>query len=367
MRVAMVGTRGVPARYGGFETAVEEVGSRLSELGWDVDVYCRNPGQQLGSYRGMNLVNLPAVRVKTAETLTHTALSILHLLCRRRPDIVVLFNAANAPLLAILQILRVPTVVHADGLEWMRGKWSRSGRRYYKWAERFSALHAHCLIADAVAIQTHYRDSYGAQATFIPYGAPARPTSRPELLQPLGISAGNYDLLVARFEPENQVLEAVLGYGLRKRIGPLVVVGSAPYAEKYVQAVAREAADSEGRVICLGSVYDQTLLDQLYLGARAYIHGHTVGGTNPSLLRAMASGAGVLAHDNVFNREVTANRAAYWATPEHLDAALATLESDGSLAELGEAMSLRAKDYDWGSVARQYHEILVGCTKANLK
>src|SRR3954447_108541 len=134
----MLGTRGVPAQYGGFETAVEEVGSRLAKAGHEVVVYCRNPGQTQHEHLGMRLVNLPAVRRKQVETLSHTGFSVAHALVRGRPDVAFMFNAANAPFLPVLRAAQVPVAVHVDGLEWQRGKWSGLGKRYYRAAERWS-------------------------------------------------------------------------------------------------------------------------------------------------------------------------------------------------------------------------------------
>jgi len=147
MKIAMIGTRGVPARYGGFETAVEEVGRRLAERGHEVVVYCRGDDRS-PEYLGMRRVRLPALRSRTAETLSHTALSVLHLL-RRRADVALVFNAANAPLLPMVRMARIPVAVHVDGLEWQRGKWGRWGRRYYLMGERCAVRWADELIADA--------------------------------------------------------------------------------------------------------------------------------------------------------------------------------------------------------------------------
>ena len=135
MQIALLGTRGVPARYGGFETAAEEIGRRLAERGHDVVVYCRNPGQTRDEYLGMRLVNLPAVRQRAAETLSHTMLSVGHAIAREHPDVAIVFNAANAPFLPALRLARIPVAVHVDGLEWKRAKWGVRASGYYRWAE----------------------------------------------------------------------------------------------------------------------------------------------------------------------------------------------------------------------------------------
>ena len=302
-----MGTRGVPAQYGGFETAVEEIGWRLAARGHDVTVYCRNPGQTATAYRGMTLVNVPAVRHRMAETLSHTALSTAHAIVRDKPDVVLLLNAGNAPLLRPLALARIPAAIHLDGLESRREKWRGMGARYYRWAERAAVQWGDAVIADAQAIADHVQAQYHRRCVVIPYGAEVidPPATR---LAELNLTAGGYHLVVARFEPENHVLEAVHGYRESTETRPLVVVGSAPYSQWYVDRV-HQAALRDPRIIFTGGIYDAELLDQLYAHARTYVHGHSVGGTNPSLLRAMGAGAPVLAYDVEFNREVTAGQA----------------------------------------------------------
>ena len=149
LSIAMIGTRGVPARYGGFETAVEEVGARLAARGHEVRVYCRNGNSEVRrEHAGMTLVTLPAVRHRALETLSHTGLSVMHLLTRRT-DVAFVFNAANAPFLPAVRAARIPVATHVDGLEWKRTKWSARGRGYYRWAEGAAVRRSDALIADA--------------------------------------------------------------------------------------------------------------------------------------------------------------------------------------------------------------------------
>lgn len=344
MKIALIGTRGVPAHYGGFETAVEEVGARLVASGHEVVVFCRGEGPQ--EYRGMQLVHLPALKKRSLETLSHTALSVIHR-SLVGVDAAILFNAANSPFLPILRARRIPVATHVDGLEWRRSKWGPAGRRYYRIAESLAVRWSDALIADAQGIADYYRAEFGAKTRLITYGAPTvRPGSA--RLAELGLAAGGYYLVVARFEPENHVLEIVKGYVGSSAELPLVVVGSAPYSDAYTAAI--EAAADE-RVRLLGGVWDQDLLDQLYAGARAYLHGHSVGGTNPSLLRAVGAGTATIAFDSVFNREVLGETGDYFTGPEDLAALLDDYRPrTGGLAEV-------AARYDWDDVARGYEEL----------
>lgn len=353
----MLGTRGVPPRYGGFETAVDEIGQRLVRAGHEVVVYCRNPGQSSREHEGMRLVNLPAVRHRVAETLSHTALSAVHAAVRARPDVALLFNAANAPLVPVLRAAGIPTAVHVDGLEWKRAKWRGLGARYYRAAERWSVRWADEVVADSRGIAEHLLRAHGRSSRFIPYGAPLVSPGC-ERLGPLGLEPGGYHLAVARLEPENHVDVLVRGRLRSAAAWPLVVVGGAPYAADYERGVRALAAGDE-RVRFLGPVYDDELLDQLYAGATSYLHGHSVGGTNPSLLRAMGAGAAVTAWDVVFNREVTDGQARYVSSADDLAAALEADERDPAGAkERGEVLREHARrTYRWDDVAASYERL----------
>lgn len=369
-----MGTRGVPATYGGFETAVEEIGSRLASRGYEITVYARNPNQNVTEYRGMRVVNVPALRSRMTETLSHTALSAGHAVVADHPDVCVLFNAGNAPLVAPLKSAGIPVAVHVDGLESRRGKWRGAGARYYRWAERAAVRRADALIADSRAIAAHVWSTYGREATFIPYGAEVIHPGN-ERLTELGVVRRDYHLLVARFEPENHVLDAVHAYKVSDETRPLLVVGSAPYSRWYVDRVY-EAAAGDDRIRFLGRVDDQALLDQLYAHARTYTHGHSVGGTNPSLLRAMGAGAPVLAFDCVFNREVTANQALFWSDADQLAAHFddvaggedhlfdAHIEEDlRTFAEAG--MERIQSCYQWDKVTDDYEQLISNLAAAD--
>lgn len=357
MRIALLGTRGVPARYGGFETAVEEVGARLAAQGHRVRVYCRNPGQTARQYRGMDLVNLPAVRLKTVETLSHSALSVVHL-CLRGADAAIVFNAANAPFLPLLRARGVPVAVHVDGLEWKRGKWGPTGRRYYLACERLAVRWADRLIVDARAIGDYYERRYGRTGCYLPYGAPIRRSSAPDRLDELDVRPGGYHLVVARLEPENHVDVVVAGYRRSGALLPLLVVGGAPYGARYVRRLHAIAAQDE-RIRLVGGMWDQQLLDELYLNAATYIHGHSVGGTNPSLLRAMGAAAAVLALDVDFNREVLGDTGAFFQDAPSLAEQLERAEADPALAAArGHAGQDRARRlYDWDVVTAGYEQL----------
>jgi glycosyltransferase involved in cell wall biosynthesis len=357
MSIAMVGTRGVPARYGGFETAVDEVGRRLAAAGHRVVVYCRTSPEDRSPrpdmYLGMELVHLPAARRRTLETLSHSALSVLHLQAHRT-DAAFVFNAANAPLLPLLRLARIPVATHVDGLEWRRAKWGGAGRRYYRTAESLAVRWSDALIADAAGIADYYRREFDAPTTLLTYGAPLI-TPGSERLAELGLEPGGYHLVVARFEPENHVDVIVEGYVRSAARKPLVVVGSAPYSDEYTRRV-HELADD--RVRFLGGVWDQEQLDQLYASCFTYVHGHSVGGTNPSLLRALGGGAAVIAFDVDFNREVAGEAGRYFGDAAQVASLVESAEATpAAVARAGDCARRLARGYDWDQVALGYEQL----------
>jgi glycosyltransferase involved in cell wall biosynthesis len=254
--------------------------------------------------------------------------------------------------------------VHVDGLEWKRAKWSGAGRRYYQVAEKLAVRWADQLIADARGIQDYYRDTHAAQTVFIPYGTNLPDGVPADRVAELDLSPGRYHLVVARMEPENNVHLIVEGYVQSSASLPLVVVGSAPYGDDYA-ATVRAAARGQQQVQFVGSVWDQQLLDALYANSATYLHGHSVGGTNPSLLRAMGAGAPTIAVDVVFNREVLGDTGAFFTTPASLAALLEQAESAPDVARRrGEAGRDRALAcYDWEEVAGGYEQLCLGLAR----
>jgi glycosyltransferase involved in cell wall biosynthesis len=355
LSIAMVGTRGVPARYGGFETAIEEVGQRLAQRGHRVVVYCRTAdgAERPDRHLGMELVHLPAARKRSLETLSHSALSVGHLLAHRT-DAAFVFNAANSPLLPVLRAARIPVATHVDGLEWRRAKWGGAGRRYYRAAEALAVRWSDALIADAVGIADYYTREFDAPTTLLTYGAPLIAPGSDRLAE-LDLEPRGYHLVVARFEPENHVDVIVEGYSRSGATQPLVVVGSAPYSDTYTARV-HELADD--RVRFLGGVWDQAQLDQLYANATTYVHGHSVGGTNPSLLRALGAGAAVIGFDVDFNREVAGRAGTWFRTADEVAARIEEAEADpAAVRAAGVCAKERAAAYDWDDVTTGYEQL----------
>lgn len=354
LRIALIGTRG-PGQYGGFETCVEEVGKRLASLGHDVTVYCRDCYFKDGpsTLEGMRLVKLPCLQGKSLETISHTFLSVVHaLFCNY--DAHMIFSVSNAPLGVLLRLFGKRILINPDGLDWKRGKWGPLARTYIKSSEWVACHAANRLITDAAALRDYYLETYGKESTPIPYGAYPQKSSAPELLEPLGLKPGEYFLQITRFEPENNPLLTAQAFSRLDTDKKLVLVGGNRYPNEYVRAI--EALKSE-RVVLPGFIYEPDLLRELWCNCFAYVHGNEVGGTNPALLQAMASGCFVISRDVRFNREVLADTGIFYA-PEMgslLEAMQWALAHAQDLGYMGQRARARIQDrYDWDSVALAY-------------
>jgi glycosyltransferase involved in cell wall biosynthesis len=337
MKIALLGTRGIPANYGGFETFAEELSVRLARRGHEVTVYCRtnNVGKIGPTYRGVRLTLLPTIRHKYFDTLAHTALSTLHLLFHRQ-DIVLFCNGANAVFTIIPRCLGMPTALNVDGLERQRKKWNALARLWYLISERLSTWFPSAVVADAAVIQDYYQQKYRKRTHLIAYGAETGKTSTIEVLQRLGLRPGEYLLYVSRMEPENNALLVVRAFERTSIDKKLVMVGDAPYAADYIEQVK---ATRDPRILFPGAIYGAGY-HELQSHSLAYIHATEVGGTHPALIEAMGRGCPVLFLDTPENREVAGDVGiAYEKDESKLASAIETLAE--SPAEEREKMGER--------------------------
>jgi len=360
LRIAVLGTRGVPANYGGFETCAEEVSVGLVGRGHDVTVYCRRgnaPGDP-PEYKGVRLRYPPHIEAKTLGTLTHTLAATWNAV-RATFDVLLYFNAGNAPAALLAKLAgRMPVVLNVDGLEWRRRKWGVVGRTYYVVAEWLSTRVADRVISDSMAIQRYYLQRWKTPSTFVPYGARVAGPERPEILREYGLERGSYFFVASRLEPENNAdltVEAFRRVATDKR---LVIAGGANYRSRFVEDLRRRA---DPRVVFLGPVYGPGHIRELHCGAFAYVHGNEVGGTNPALLKALGHGNCVLALDIPFNVEVVGEAALlYRKDPDDLARLMRRILEEPDLARrLGARARQRIQDaYQWDDVVAGYEQIL---------
>ena len=300
--IGVYGARGIPSTYSGFETFLTSVLPRLAQRGHAVTMYCRR-GEvpPAAEHRGVTLRHTRAIATKSASTLTH---GLTAGLAARRAghDVVLVVNLANVPYCAAGRLSGQPVVLNTDGQEWLRGKWGPGARWYFRTSARLAGRSATALVSDCLAMRELYRGEFGADSTVIPYGYDPPGPPDPALLAPFGLSPGGYLLVGGRLVPENNIERIV-----RRHTGgpgplPIAVLGAANYDSPVVAALRRLAAD-DPRVRLVGHVGDRATYLALLAGAARYLHGHSVGGINPSLVEAMGAGARIAALATPFNAE----------------------------------------------------------------
>jgi glycosyltransferase involved in cell wall biosynthesis len=362
VRIAFIGTRGVPASYSGFETCVEQVGRRMVERGHDVTVFCRTTHykDRLRDHLGMRLEYLPAIPQKHLETLSHTALSAFQL---PKGTAVICMGVGNAPVVRALELTGRRLVFNVDGADWQREKWGRFASWYLKTSESLAAGGKSIVIADAEAVRRYYQEVYQRATEVVPYGADPPADEGTAALEKFALKAGDYVLFVGRLVPENAPHDFLQGVKLAGIDAKAVVVGDAPYADAFKAALRAEAPPS---AVFTGYQFG-TAYQQLTSHAGLYVLAATVGGTHPVLVEQMAAGKAILARDTESNREVLGEAGMYWETPEQLGALLKDIWPDAAKRrELGQAAQERAaKRYSWEKVTNRYLDLCEQSLKAS--
>ncbi|HEY7213893.1 MAG TPA: DUF1972 domain-containing protein [Thermoanaerobaculia bacterium] len=359
LSVALIGSRGVPARYGGYETLMEELAVRLLARGFRVTVYCRShyTPKDLRSWRGAELVVLPTIRTKHLDTPVHTLLSCLHATAAGY-DAALVVNSANALFVPLLQVAGVPVALNVDGIEKRRVKWGAFGRGVYALSERLASVLPDALVTDAEVIRRHYLERYGAESVPIAYGVDPRPPTETGILTRLGLASRRYFLYVSRFEPENNPHRVAEAYGQVGGDLPLVMVGGAPYAGKFIAGFTRGA---DPRILFPGSIYGEGYRE-LLSHALAYVHATEVGGTHPALVEAMGYGNCIIFNNTLENREVVGSVGLSFDAEESQSLAerLEWVRGHPEEArERGRAAAGRAALlFSWERVANRYAELL---------
>jgi glycosyltransferase involved in cell wall biosynthesis len=370
MRIAILGTRGVPASYGGFETFAEHLSTRLVARGHEVTVYCRahyvSPRQL--EYHGVKLRVLPTIRHKYFDTIVHAFLSAIHAVPSRF-DAALICNAANAPFAPILRFTGTPVVINVDGLEHKRKKWNWLGRRYYLLTERLATILPNVTVTDAQVIHDYYLARYNAPSTMIAYGSEVERRPDRESVRRWRVEPNRYVLYVSRLEPENNAHLVIEAFKRVRTAYRLLVVGDAPYAHEYINDL-KARARGDKRIIFTGFVFGQDYR-ALQQNAYCYVHATEVGGTHPALLEAMGYGNCVLTLATPENIEVVGEAGITYLDESELVEKLQKVLRDGSLvhAYRNRAQLRVQQHYDWNKVVDQYEQLfaeMAGLTSAPL-
>lgn len=359
MKLAILGTRGIPARYGGFETFAEELSTRLAARGHQVTVYCRQKSST--PYRGVLLTYLPTIRHKYLDTIVHTFLSTLHLLTHRN-DAVLYCNAANAIFTWMPRLFGMPVALNVDGLERHRKKWNAVAKAWYKISEWLATWMPNAVVTDASAIAEYYQQRYHRTSNMIPYGAETGAVKTSAVLDKLGLEPQKYFLYVSRMEPENNALLVRESFERIETPFKLALIGDAPYAAAYIAQV-RDTKDP--RVVMPGAIYGDGYRE---LGSHcfAYIHATEVGGTHPALIEAMGRGALTLYLDTPENAEVAAGAGIAFTRETLRDVLKLTSIMPSSEREKWRLLAIKRvqERYSWDAVTDSYENLLLRLARA---
>ncbi|MBM5574882.1 DUF1972 domain-containing protein [Deefgea sp. CFH1-16] len=359
--IRILGIRGVPAAHGGFETFAQALTPYLLARGWEVIVYCQEEGDGAmyeSVWQGVKRIHIPVKGNGAKSTVVFDWISIVH--ASKHQDLCLTLGYNTAIFCALLRLKGVPNVMNMDGIEWRRGKWGLIAKAWFWLNEWAGSLLSNHMIADHPEIQQHLaRGAAHSKMTMIPYGADRIDEINPELLARYDLKPNQFCVLIARAEPENSVLEVVQAYSKRVRGMPLVVLGNyKPDQNPFHLAVITAASDE---VRFLGAIYEKDVVNALRTGARYYVHGHQVGGTNPSLVEALGAGSAVLAHDNRFNRWVAAGAGVFFSSIDQCDVIIAELTSRDDLIQQLKAAACEQfhAQFESDDVLEQYEKLLL--------
>jgi glycosyltransferase involved in cell wall biosynthesis len=364
LRIGMLGLYGMPLpdlHFTGFETAFGEIAPRLAAAGHEVTIYCRRshypPSLRPREHEGVRLNYVPSPGGKNLSGLTATLLASLHALMFGRYDLFFFVNVGMGHHAALCRVLGARVVMNVDGLDWKRGKWGAFARAYFMTAARSAIRFCNALVTDADAMHRYYLDEFGKDTTMIAYGAYVEQSEQPELIDAFGVTRDEYFLIASRLIPENHadlIMEAHRASGTRRK---LVIAGGANYDSPFHRRL-RELATEQ--VVFTGHIHNQKVIKELHCNCFAYVHGHSVGGTNPSLLKAMGYGNCILALDTVFNREVLDDTGLLFPKDAgSLAQLMRRVEADAALvADLRRKGPQRIlANYTWEKIATQYGEL----------
>lgn len=363
MNIAILGTRGIPSGYSGYEAFAEELSVRLIERGHNITIYAHANMfvNRPEKYRGISIKYIPSLKGKNTSQFSHSLLSTIRAIFSHT-DIVLFCNAANGPFGALLHLAKKKCAINVDGLEWMRPKWSNLAKRYFKFGAYTATKFFDVVITDAKGMQDYYWKEFRCRSVDIAYGANEKYSENPELVKQLGLTPFNYYLIASRLVPDNNadlIVKAFLQSN-SKRI--LAIAGGTQYKNKFEEDLRK--LSTNGRVKFLGHIDSSEVIKELHCNAYAYLHGHEFGGTNPALLKGLAYGNCILALDTVFNREVLKDGEygiLYAKNVDNLAQRISEIDSQSDVADNYRRKSRNriSENYTWEKITDQYEQLFL--------
>lgn len=360
-RLIVLGIRGIPANHGGFETFAQYLSEYLVDRDWQVVVYCQEDGSgniYETEWNGIKLINIPVSTAGALGTIIFDLKATLHSLRHKGVFLTLGYNTALFCL--ALRVFRKVNIINMDGIEWKRQKWGLIPKIWFWMNERFGCWFGNHLVADHPRIEDHLVTRVSRKKiTMIPYGAAQVDEGDESLLAEYGVEKNKYSIIIARPEPENSILEIVTAFSKKKREQKLMVLGNfSPETNLYHKSIIDAASDE---VLFPGAIYDFKTVGSLRFFSRFYIHGHQVGGTNPSLVEAMGAGCAIIAHDNKFNRWVAGDGAYYFSGVNDLDTFFSNGYTDDSYVQQKRENSKQkfGADFQWNNILLQYENLLL--------
>lgn len=357
MKIAIIGTRGIPNHYGGFEQFAEYLSSYLSKKGYDITVYnSHNHPYQEDSYNGVKLIHKfdPEFRIGTTGQFIYDLNCILD--SRKRDfDCILQLGYTSSSIFNFLFKKNITLITNMDGLEWKRSKFGRFTKLFLKYAEKLAVKHSDTLVSDSIGIQDYLETKHNAESTYIAYGATTFDNPNENTLQQFNLKKEEYSLLIARLEPENNIATIIQGYILSDSKFPLIIIGN--HNTKYGRFLKMTYTDS--RIIFLGAIYDINILNNLRYFSNLYFHGHSVGGTNPSLLEAMASNCYIIANNNQFNKTILGNDADYFQNSAEVSQHVNTIKKTSQKDKINNNYKKIETQFNWDLINEQYETLIL--------
>ena len=362
LKIAIIGSRGYPYVYSGYETLVKELSERLVKSGSEVTVYCHRKlfYEKPKKVNGINLVYTPSVNSKIFSQLYNSFFSFIHV-CFSDVDVVLVVNSANGPFGLLTKIFRKKTCINVDGLEWLRPKWKGLGSLYFKFASKLATILYDEIITDSLEMNKIYKQKFGKKTSIIAYGSTMCKENNLDILKKFNLKKNSYYLIVGRLIPDNNsklIIESFLKSNSNKSI---VVVGDVPYNDDYANDVKLL---SSKKVVLTGYINDQVDLTVLYENCYGYIHGHEFGGTNPTMINALYLNCQILALDTVFNKEMLENKKSIFFSKDENLITKKINEFENKYEKLikkNNNYKFPIK-YDWEFIHKQYLEVFQNFT-----